>query len=331
MLHAIGRHWFLLALAGCLMAGVTAHRQLEPLALLMPQGPMVASVLLVMSLGLDTRKVWEAVRRPTAAALAVVVNLGLVPPLAWLAGRLLETSLAEGMIVAATVPCTQASAAVWTRRAGGNDTIAVLTTMATSLACFLVTPAWLELLVGRTGGADQGFGKLVLRLSLVVALPIVAGQLLRAVAAVRGWATRHARGLSLYAYLGILAMVFVGAVECGKQLAQLDEGLTPLAVHIVAMIGLVAVVHATAWFAGYWSGGWLRLSEADRIGVAFAGSQKTLMIGLAIAIDFGGLAVLPMVAYHFEQLLIDTVLADRLKMRGAELTTAALAHAESGV
>jgi hypothetical protein len=37
------------------------------------------------------------------------------------------------------------------------------------------------------------------------------------------------------------------------------------------------------------------------------------MVGLAIAIDFGGLAVLPMVAYHIEQLLIDTVLADRLR------------------
>ncbi len=292
---------------------------------------MVASVLLVMSLGLETRKVWEAVRRPTAAALAVAVNLGLVPPLAWLAGRLLETSLAEGMIVAATVPCTQASAAVWTRRAGGNDTIAVLTTMATSLACFVVTPAWLEFLVGRTGGGDQGFGKLVLRLSLVVALPIVAGQLLRGSEPVRAWTTRRGRVLSLYAYLGILAMVFVGAVECGKQLAQLEAGLAPLAAQIVAMIGLVALVHTTAWFAGYGSSGWLRLSEADRIGVAFAGSQKTLMIGLAIAIDFGGSAVLPMVAYHFEQLLIDTVLADRLKRRGAEPAAAALAAAEPGV
>ena len=84
------------------------------------------------------------------------------------------------MIVAASVPCTQASAAVWTRRAGGNDTVAVLTTMATSLACFVVTPAWLELLAGRTGGAGQDFGQLVVRLALVVALPIIAGQLLRA-------------------------------------------------------------------------------------------------------------------------------------------------------
>lgn len=142
------RHWFLVVLLGLLAIGIAWPGPATPVAALMPQDPMVASVLFVMALGLETRSVWNAVRRPAAALLAVAVNLGLVPPLAWMAGRLLETSLAEGMIVAATVPCTQASAAVWTRRAGGNATIAVLTTMATSLACFVVTPAWLKLLVG---------------------------------------------------------------------------------------------------------------------------------------------------------------------------------------
>jgi predicted Na+-dependent transporter len=42
---------------------------------------------------------------------------------------------------------------VWTRRAGGNPTVAILTTMSTSLACFVVTPAWLHMLTGQSGGA----------------------------------------------------------------------------------------------------------------------------------------------------------------------------------
>jgi sodium/bile acid cotransporter 7 len=309
------RHWFLIALLALLALGIVAWQACEPLAAFMPQDYMVASVLLVMSLGLETRAMWQAVRRPTGAALAVAVNLGVVPPLAWLAGRWLEPSLAEGMIVSATVPCTQASAAVWTRRAGGNDTIAVLTTMATSLLCFVATPAWLKLLVGRTGDAQQDFGRLVVRLAVLVALPIVVGQILRTFGPIRNWARHHKTGLRLYTQLGILSMVFVGAVECGRQIAGLEEGLAPLAEHIVAMCALVAAVHLAAWYFGYWTAGRLGLSDPDRIGVAFAGSQKTLMVGLAIAIDFGGLAVLPMVAYHVEQLLIDTVLADRLRRR----------------
>jgi sodium/bile acid cotransporter 7 len=312
MRSAVRRQWFLAALIALLLLGIAWPEQFAPVANFLPQDWVIASVLLVMSLGLETRMAWGAVRRPTAAAVAFAVNLGVVPVLAWLASHALETSLAEGLIVASVVPCTQASAAVWTRRAGGNDTIAVLTTMSTGLACFFVTPIWLELLVGRAGGV-QDFRRLVVRLALLVALPIVLGQSLRAVAHVRSWATQHAKGLALYAQLGILSMVLVGAVECGRQLGSLSAGVAPLAGQLVAMITLASAVHTAAWWVGYWFGGRLGLSRPDQIGVAFAGSQKTLMVGLAIAIDFGGLAVLPMVAYHVMQLLIDTVLADWLQ------------------
>jgi sodium/bile acid cotransporter 7 len=315
MRRTLQRHWFLASLISLLAAGIAWHGPLESLADWMPQNYLVASVLLVMSLGLDTRTMWNSVRRPTAAALAVTINLGVVPPLAWLAGRFVDSSLAEGMIVAATVPCTLASAAVWTRRAGGNDTIAVLTTMATSLTCFIVTPAWLTLLVGRTGGPQQEFGQLVLRLALVVVLPIVLGQVLRSVPVVRAWVTRGAQALTLYAQLGILAMVFIGAVACGRQIEGLGAGLAPQAGSIVMMSALVATVHTVAWWTGFWSAGRLGLSQADQTAVAFAGSQKTLMVGLAIAVDFGGLAILPMVAYHVEQLVIDTLLAEWLRKR----------------
>jgi sodium/bile acid cotransporter 7 len=129
---------------------------------------------------------------------------------------------------------------------------------------------------------------------------------------VRGGARRHKFALSLYTQLGILSMVFVGAVECGRQLARLEEGVAPLAWHIAAMCVLVAAVHTVAWYLGIGVAKSIGLPREDAIGVAFAGSQKTLMVGLAIAIEFGGLAVLPMVAYHVEQLIIDTLLADRL-------------------
>lgn len=232
------------------------------------------------------------------------------------------------MIIAACVPCTQASAAVWTRSAGGNPTVAILTTMSTSLACFVVTPAWLHLLTGQSGGAGQDFGALVAKLAVMVAVSIIAGQLLRAIPAMRMFATRHSYGLGMYAQLGILSMVFVGAVECGGQLDRLTGGAAPLAGQIAAMMALVAAVHTAAWLIGFGAAGRLKLSRPDQIGVAFAGSQKTLMVGLAIAIKFGGLTVLPMVAYHVEQLLIDTVLADRL--RRDEAVVAPTSADESG-
>jgi solute carrier family 10 (sodium/bile acid cotransporter), member 7 len=226
------------------------------------------------------------------------------------------------------VPCTLGSAAVITRRAGGNDSIALVVTMVTNLACFLVTPAWVQLLTGRTGGPQQSFSALVIKLATLVLVPIVAGQALRSVPRIGAWATRHRTPLGVYAQLGILTMVLVGAVECGEQIASLGSGISSLAGQLALMLALVAALHMTAWSCGWWAAHLARLPRTDQSAVAFAGSQKTLMIGLAIAVEFGGLAVLPMMAYHVGQLLIDTLLADRLRAGEMALTPAAPMSAE---
>jgi hypothetical protein len=47
------------------------------------------------------------------------------------------------------------------------------------------------------------------------------------------------------------------------------------------------------------------------------------MVGLFIALKFGPAAILPMVAYHAAQLLLDTVIADWLREKApVELVTA---------
>ena len=55
-----------------------------------------------------------------------------------------------------------------------------------------------------------------------------------------------------------------------------------------------------------------------RIAIGIAGSQKTLMVGLQIAIDCG-VSVIPMLVYQLCQLVIDTVVAERWKRRSREL------------
>jgi sodium/bile acid cotransporter 7 len=312
MVRMLQRRWFLTALAALLTAGITWHRELNLLVERMPQDAIIGSVLFVMAFSLQSGAMMQALRRPAGWLIAIGVNVILLPPTAWLAGRWLAQDLADGLVIAASVPCTLGSAAVITRRAGGNDTIALLVTVVTNLACFVVTPAWVKLLTGRTGGPQQSFGELVSRLAVLVALPIVAGQLLRTLPRVGRWATRHRSALGVYAQLGILAMVLVGAVRCGQQLDRLGSGIGLLAGQLAAVAALVAAIHLAAWAVGFWAAGRAGLPREDRSAVAFAGSQKTLMIGLAIALDFGGLAVLPMMAYHVEQLLIDTLLADRL-------------------
>ena len=48
------------------------------------------------------------------------------------------------------------------------------------------------------------------------------------------------------------------------------------------------------------------------IAVGISGSQKTLMVGLQVCLDLG-ITILPMVAFHVAQLLVDTLIADRMR------------------
>ena len=77
---------------------------------------------------------------------------------------------------------------------------------------------------------------------------------------------------------------------------------------------LLEYLDLAALLVGFGLGRLAGMDRAEWIAVGLAGSQKTLMIGLHIAVTQDlGLAVLPMVAYHAVQLLLDTVVADRLR------------------
>ncbi|HMO84772.1 MAG TPA: hypothetical protein PKC18_07625, partial [Lacipirellulaceae bacterium] len=64
MMDFLRRHWILVALAGILAAGTMWHESLAPWTALLPQDLMVASVLLAMSLSLETSAMAGALQRP---------------------------------------------------------------------------------------------------------------------------------------------------------------------------------------------------------------------------------------------------------------------------
>ena len=313
MLAHLRERWFLLALVAVLVAGLAWPGVVQPIARWIPRQAVVALVMFLMALPMELRVMWDAMRRPGPAWLGAFVNAGLAPPLGWLASRLLPADLAIGVIVAATVPCTLAAATVWTRRAGGNDAVAILVTLITNLACVVVAPAWLRLLVGSAAAERAGvdYGDLILQLALLVIVPIAVAQLARQWPAIAAGATAHKKLLSDVAQLGILSMVLVGAVGCGERINELENGASLAVATVALMIAVVIAVHLALLIAGFHAAKFAGMSRADAIAVGIAGSQKTIMVGLYLAMCFGPLAILPMVAYHAAQLVLDTLVADR--------------------
>jgi sodium/bile acid cotransporter 7 len=309
LLTFLRQRWFLFVLVAVLVAGIGWPERAEPAARYLPADAIVAVVTFIMAIPLETAALWRSIRRPGPAWLGSVINVGLAPPLGWLVSRMLPLELGAGVIVATSVPCTLATAAVWTRRAGGNDAVAFLVTMFTNLCCFIVAPTWLWLLIGVE--ADVDYGRIVRGLILLVVLPIVVAQMLRQWPPIGAWAMRHKQALSWMAQCGVLLVVFVGAVNCGKQLQAIGGQSVISPANITIMIAGVAAIHLSLWLLGATAARGIGLDRADAIAVAFSGSQKTLMVGAYLALAVGPLAILPMVAYHAAQLVIDTLIADR--------------------
>ena len=306
------RQWFVIGLAVVLLVGLAVP---EPFAWLPRWGQLrnfiVASVLFVTALTLETSAIKRALRRPGSVALAVVFNLVVLPLVAWATMPFLAPELGLGLMIMAAAPCTLASAAVWTRRAGGNDATALMVTAVTNLTCFVVTPLWLFVATGNES-IEIELIEMIRKLGLLVVLPMLLAQLFRRQRAVADWAGARKLGLATYAQLGILTIVFIGSVRSGEQLKKVDLSDGELSIHgfLVMIVGVV-FVHTIVMVAGWFVSGLCRMDKTERIAVAFAGSQKTLMVGLHIALTYyGGLAILPMVAYHVGQLIVDTFAAD---------------------
>ena len=311
MLAFLRQRSFLLALVVILVVGIRWPARMRPIAEWLPSDIIVACVTFVMALPLETKALVGAVRRPGPAWLGAVINSGVAPPLGWLASHALPLELATGVVLAATVPCTLATAAVWTRRAGGNDAVAFLVTMITNLACFAVVPAWLWLLLGVK--ANVNFQQIFVSLLVLVVLPIIVAQCLRQWRPIGARATAHRHFLSRLAQYGVLLMVFVGAVKCGEKLLSVEHSSVFSLVNVLLLVGLVTAIHTTLLLFGAGLAKLLRFERGDSIAVAFAGSQKTLMVGAYLAAAVGPLAIVPMVAYHAAQLVVDTLVADWLR------------------
>ena len=309
----IRKQWFLICLAVVLFLGFWLSNVLTFLADARDlRSAIIAAVLFTTALVLETGEFWQAIKRPWATMLAVALNFGLLPMVAWIcAATLLEGQLFTGVLVAAAAPCTLASAAVWTQRAGGNDAVAIMVTVVTNLVCFVMTPLWLAATAGQSE-VPIDIGSMIWKLALLVVLPMMLGQAFRQKEIVATWATQQKRRLAMAAQVGILFIVFTGAISCGLEVEAAGTQGVPWA-EFGRMMLSVTLIHVVVLWVGQAGGRWLGFARGDWIAVGFAGSQKTLPVGLQVASMLGGgLMILPIVAYHVMQLLIDTLVADRL-------------------
>ena len=317
----LAKSWFLVALLVLLPGGmmwgwsasevwrVATAGRVQPAATTMV-------ILFLMSFSLDGGKLCEAFRAPRPVLWGTLVNIGLLPLLAWplsMTHGLADFSL--GLMIAAAVPCTLATASVSTRQGGGNDAVSLLVTLLTNVLGVVLTPLWLKWAFSTD--ADIDTGPIIRSLALTVLLPTIVGQLARQIPSLGRHAIARKFQIGIVAQSLVLLIVTKAAVEAGGRLQVQNEW--PTAIDFARLAIECAGLHALAMVIAEYGGRGLGLSRLDRIATVFAGSQKTLPVGLLLAAMpavTGGRSLpfitFPILLFHAVQLVMDTTIADRM-------------------
>lgn len=321
----ICRQWFLVGLLGFLSLGITLGRQdsnpwLASLVHRLPTLWCTGGILFLMSVMLDTGKLMRSLRRPYAVLTACAINMICLPLMCLPLLSLQQTpALRVGLLIAAAVPCTMAAASVWTRRAEGNDAVALLVSLLTNGFCFILTPAWMELGRAAFRTADTSdaisFEEMMIRLTVAALLPAILGQAVRIQVRLRTWVDSHRRLCSNLTQLFMLSLVFISSFK-GGQTFDVDR-TTDLSLQALLIVWASCVaLHLAAAGLGWTAGGWFGYAEGDRRAIVIAGSQKTLPIGLLVSEATGmPLSIVPILMFHASQLFVDTWIAGRMQKR----------------
>jgi sodium/bile acid cotransporter 7 len=266
-----------------------------------------------MSFTLPFDRLSRAAGNARAIGLSTAACFLLLPGLCFLVSTFLypeDAATAAGFALLGALPSTLASAAVWTRIAGGNDAVPLVFTALSNALAFLVMPAillvtlsrWLPVDAAALGGA----------LALRVLAPVAAGQVLRAI--LPRLAERLSRPISVAARILVLAIILVAVSKAADTFRD-----RPLVA--AGIVAVTALVHGVALVATQAAATRIGLTKEDAIGVVFGGTQKSLYVGVWIAAawypDLPG-ALVPILGYHVAQLVVDTGVASRYAVRHSQ-------------
>ncbi len=269
-------------------------------------GLLVAALMFVMGLGLSPKGILAQLRKARALGLFLLASYLLAPLVAGVAAWVFfreRPDLFTGLIIVGATATTLSSSIVWTRLAGGNDALALVMSIIGNSLQFLVTPTWLGLMLGASVKFEVT--SMMQKLLLVVLIPVLASQVV--VVLSRERALQWKPLTNLVARLLVLTVIWVAVSKAANDLLTTDALYTSLA---------VVAVHLVLLAVGWWVLGRLLSDRRDRIALLFCGGQKTLPSSTMIATTYFAhlnAAVLPVRLYHFWQLVIDSLLLERVR------------------
>lgn len=239
----------------------------------------------------------------------VVVGVLMIP-----LSLVLPSELQLGFWLLAILPTTVSSAVVFSAVSGGNTSNAIFATVFSNLLSVLLVPAVAVAYLAVEADANVPLVPLFTKLSLLIVLPLIVGQLIRKFGmALSEQISKRTKGWANWIIIFIVHCAFAQSVQSGF----LDQlGLLPIAFVISSTVLVLLLVSRLVW----WSSAWLKPTREQRIAAFFCASQKSLATGLPLTASILAAApgvvdpaavLIPLMCYHPAQLVLGVFLSGR--------------------
>lgn len=221
----------------------------------------------------------------------------------------------SGFMLLAILPTTIASAVTFTELSGGRTSNAIFSTVSSNLLAIVIVPAYAVLLFSATATTEIPFSDLLMKITLLILVPLLAGQICRRLSkALAGTLKPFSKGISSAIILFIVHAAFANSVR--------SNSLSEISVREFIVVGLlVALVLAAVSYLTWSTSSLLKLDRKQRIAAFYCASQKSLATGLPLTVmimvavpSIGDPAriLIPLMLFHPLQLVLAGVLSKRL-------------------
>ncbi|KAL8051576.1 hypothetical protein ABFX02_06G156200 [Erythranthe guttata] len=250
--------------------------------------------------------------------------------------KLQPQEFVTGVAIFSCMPTTLSSGVALTRLAGGNSALALAMTVISNLLGILIIPFSISKLIGAGVGVSVPAERLLRSLVLTLLVPLILGKVARELS--RGVANFADGNRKLLAMISAIFLSFVPWIQVSRSrslLLMVKPSVFLVAVvmgallHAVLLAFNALLIPSLSALSGGSKSPFAKKENASAL--LLVASQKTLPVMVAVVDQLGGalgesgLLVLPCVAAHLNQIIIDSFLVSIWKRRETEVANAKVA------
>jgi solute carrier family 10 (sodium/bile acid cotransporter), member 7 len=308
----LGTHWFFLGIVLVLVAASGLHGKS---LWVQKYHVLTAGIFLaffVTGLTLDISELNLKSLQLKAALAAMISSLLFIPLLAWtLSSFFFPAEFVIGVCIIATAPVTVVSGTVMTALGKGNIPLSVVICVLGNATGIFTMPFSLQMMVAGADTISLPVFEMLSNLVTTVLLPIVLGGLCQS--RLDTYLTRFKKAFSVFQQSIVLLIIFSAFAGAGATIKSAGSILPALA-------AFTLFLHALILAMNYGISRLIRLDWPSTVAFTIHTSQKTLTVSYVVWAGYFAthfpLAMIPGIIYHLTQMVVDTVVAEKMKNQG---------------